>query len=542
MTYIRRNVYGGDDWAEPILWYARGVRAMQARPLADVRSWKFFAGIHGYLDWLWEFYGVKGPDDAEPSEQDRRTYFDQCQHQSWFFLPWHRGYLLALERQIRREIELLGGPHETWALPYWNYLEDGRGAIPPAFRTRSWPDGANDNPLFIEQRWGDMALAPVQMLQGDVHANPMADREFSGPGNGGSTGFGGRPTGFNWNGGDNGGCEWQPHNTVHGFVGGQHPDELTLPPPNDAFIVPGLMSLPQTAALDPIFYLHHSNIDRLWESWNFFPADKRARAINFNDWENPSGSDWREGPAASGDREFAMPNPDGSRWVFTPSEMAGWNDNLRRDDGVSALGYTYDDLTPGAAVDPDILATRVARLGLSQPEPMIAGAAMNSSKTVEMMGAGSGRVALVGTAPRRSVVRLDQLAVARLTSSLSQGAPASGLPDRVFLNLENVRSQSDVVLFRVYVGLPPGADPAQNQDHLAGAVSLFGSTLASDTAGKHGGNGITHVIEVTEILDRLHLSGELSAAEIAVDLVPVHDVPESAQVEIGNISIYRQSA
>ena len=30
----------------------------------------------------------------------------------------------------------------------------------------------------------------------------------------------------------------------------------------------GLMSDPGTAGLDPIFYLHHSNIDRMWALWN----------------------------------------------------------------------------------------------------------------------------------------------------------------------------------------------------------------------------------------------------------------------------------
>jgi hypothetical protein len=36
MTYTRRNVWDlGSDWAEPILWYARGVQAMKQRALAE---------------------------------------------------------------------------------------------------------------------------------------------------------------------------------------------------------------------------------------------------------------------------------------------------------------------------------------------------------------------------------------------------------------------------------------------------------------------------------------------------------------------------
>jgi tyrosinase len=32
------------------------------------------------------------------------------------------------------------------------------------------------------------------------------------------------------------------------------------------------MSLFETAAQDPIFWLHHSNIDRLWETWRNQPG------------------------------------------------------------------------------------------------------------------------------------------------------------------------------------------------------------------------------------------------------------------------------
>ncbi len=48
--FTRQNVYEiGDDWADPVLWYARGIKAMRARPLDDVTSWKFYGIIHGYL-------------------------------------------------------------------------------------------------------------------------------------------------------------------------------------------------------------------------------------------------------------------------------------------------------------------------------------------------------------------------------------------------------------------------------------------------------------------------------------------------------------
>ncbi len=257
---------------------------------------------------------------------------------------------MALERMIRNEIQTLGGPHDTWALPYWSYLETGRGQIPPAFRSSAWPDGADDNPLFVQQRWGPMALDPTYDPGTEISVNPMADREFSGPSNGGSTGFGGRPTSFNWLGGDNGGAEWQPHNIMHVRIGAQSlADFLPLPPPNHEVPIPGLMNDPRTAALDPIFWLHHCNIDCLWESWNSFPPGKPQ--INPNDWGNPNRANWNDGPAAQGDRAFAMPRPDGTQWAFTPGEMIGLED----------LQYDYDDLTPGPDVPTGTMLDRAPR-------------------------------------------------------------------------------------------------------------------------------------------------------------------------------------
>ena len=59
-------------------------------------------------------------------------------------------------------------------------------------------------------------------------------------------------------GGPSGNLESNPHNQVHVDVGGNSPDGQTW----------GLMSDPGIAALDPIFYLHHCNIDRMWAAWN----------------------------------------------------------------------------------------------------------------------------------------------------------------------------------------------------------------------------------------------------------------------------------
>ncbi|CAN7768819.1 hypothetical protein [Mesorhizobium sp. LjNodule214] len=50
MQYMRKNVWElGNDWAAPILWYARGVAEMKSRALAKPTSWRFLVPSTGSM-------------------------------------------------------------------------------------------------------------------------------------------------------------------------------------------------------------------------------------------------------------------------------------------------------------------------------------------------------------------------------------------------------------------------------------------------------------------------------------------------------------
>ncbi|MEO1318005.1 MAG: tyrosinase family protein [Pseudomonadota bacterium] len=90
--------------------------------------------------------------------------FNQCQHAGWFFLPWHRGYLHAFEEILGAWITSQGGPPD-WALPYWNYLNDGAAGVrdvPQEFRDPTLPDGS-PNALSDARRGPATALGPPSM-------------------------------------------------------------------------------------------------------------------------------------------------------------------------------------------------------------------------------------------------------------------------------------------------------------------------------------------------------------------------------------------
>jgi tyrosinase len=126
----------------------------------------------------------------------------------------------------------------------------------------------------------------------------------------------------------------------------------------------------------------------------------------------------------------------------------------------------------------------------------------------------------------------------KVSASLALAAETA-TSDRVFLNLENVRGLTDSTAFRVYVDLPDDATPTDHPERLAGSVALFGVRKASLADEEHAGQGLTFVLEITKIVDALHLDNALDVDALNVRIVPVRPVPEDAQVSIGRISIFR---
>jgi tyrosinase len=532
-TYTRTNAWNnGGTFNNPVLlWYAKAVGVMQSRQLNDTSSWWFFAAIHGeniaqgsFPGWGFLPSPPSVPTAPLPNPSDVDLYWDQCQHQSWYFPPWHRGYLLALEQQIRAAVVSLGGP-AAWALPYWNYFgPNNQFEMPPAFAEQNLPDNGGPNPLYVAARYGPDSDENIYIpTPVGINQHPTDPNFVAGPvledcmsndiytGSDAATpppGFGGPQTDplFWHGGGTSGNLEGNPHNLVHVYVGSGSQAPLGG---NE-----GLMSDPDIAALDPIFYLHHANIDRMWAVWNIAN-------------ENSNDNAWLQGPQPP-EREFAMPLPGGS-WVYTPSQMSDLNQ----------LNYTYDDLQPPAPVAP--LMERLVRLGV--PEEAAATAAeevapMITGKEIELVGA-SPKALKLGTTGARTTVQLDSNVRNKIAASLASVAETKN-PDRVLLELENVRGQRDAYVLSAYVNLPPGESPGEHPELLAGSAALFGLRKASQPDGKHGGQGLNLVIDITKIIDDLHLRDALDTDSLNVSIVPQRPIDDAAQITVGRVNIYRQ--
>jgi len=217
------------------------------------------------------------------------------------FLLWHRMYIWYLEKIVR---ELSG--KKDFALPYWNYgsistidnimakeIRDKSGSLFTAARytvlNNGKPIPAND-------------LTQIQLSLNELKTNPS----FTG-----SAGF-------------SKSLEIAPHGFMHDLIGGEYAN------PSESYYneiyqekMSGLMANVPSAGFDPVFWLHHSMIDRIWESWDVSIYGERPtlEQLKANPWPY----------------EFIA--PDGKHITYTMEEVYKI---------VFNLDYKYDNLLYGS--------------------------------------------------------------------------------------------------------------------------------------------------------------------------------------------------
>ena len=292
--YRRYNVMS-DRGKRALASYAKGVAAMLKLPPNHAQNWFHNAFVH-LMD---------------------------CPHGNWWFYPWHRGYLGYFEETIRN----LSGD-DSFAIPYWDWttlpeipslMFDGLltpadkafepytrnlavftsfaqpsltsywDTLTPAQRTQLnicgykqfdllWNDvtGYDPNQTNPGGVSGNMAYANTCGSRYLTRDNPKLDAktaynvspfviysgltptEFYNPEVSLSFSSAKTPS-HNTPPGQNSFSvlEGLPHNKVHNYIGGVGPVDPGPYGNMTNFLSP----------VDPIFFLHHSNMDRLWDVW-----------------------------------------------------------------------------------------------------------------------------------------------------------------------------------------------------------------------------------------------------------------------------------
>jgi tyrosinase len=469
---VRQNIQQFAQDPQKVAALRAGVGKMKARSQAsrdDPLGWFYWAAVHGT------------PDDPGSLQdiynQCEHTPFQQIPFQPRFiaehFISWHRPFLFFFEATLKRAAQE-AGVTTAFELPYWNWYADGN--MPTIFtegdETTNPLKHARENEALDSSALDQSAFAQSDLLPPSI---PEWRQSFAVP------------------------FELDPHGAVHDLIGRD-------------------MGNIQTSAIDPIFWLHHANIDRLWTVW--------SKVAGHN---NPApASTWAQ-------RVFKYDQA--GQLTQTAGAVV---------DSQASLNYRYDDEAPlpGGPVAP--VAGPMAQVQGSPPTAAAAPAATSTSATATVsstssLSLGSRSVAVDLSLPPAAQTQLHTFAA----SSTPSG---SGGVTGAWLVLENVEIGPDGrnggFSFSIKAMLPDGSRQVK-----LGQLGTFTwpSATSAQGAHDHGRAPIALTIPLKDVLGQLGVS---NPADLAKGLRVVFEAahrekagsPTPQFIKIGSISIKTTTA
>ncbi|MGH8086422.1 MAG: tyrosinase family protein [Lysobacter sp.] len=463
-TLLIRHDASSAAGLEMLRIYADAVAAMHQRGDGDPLSWvwqHYTHFVNGSTTKAAEITRIFG---SAPSARSALAgeMWNTCQSHAGqnanHFLPWHRMYVLFFENIIR---QVSGRPDFT--LPYWNYTSNDpalRGVVPEAFRL------PNDPVYGILYRPDRIRLAnrgqPIHKNQpGDAMDIGVAMAKASYSSAGGVQGF----------------CraiDSGIHGKIHVLVGNRY----------------NMGKVPY-AARDPLFWVHHANIDRMWASWNR------------NGGVNPATPAWAR-------RQFVFADTQGQR---VSTELRAYFD-------MESLGYSYDDFIPAPA------SARAASLARQ---------ATTSSSAADLVA--RARPMDLGNRATRTTLR----PIAGTPQTEVLGLATAGRSRRTYLILKDLHAwDQPEVLYHVY--LTP-RDGTLGPDNFVGSINFFDAEFHD-----HGGSRLDEALgenffsfDVTDILLRIAGRRHRGARDaLLVAFVPGGRPRADARPLVASIELVRQ--
>ena len=239
--------------------------AMFELPPEDENSFEKIAGLHGQP---WPSY---------------------CIHGFPGFLTWHRAYMEVFEKALQCCC------NQSISLPFWDWSSGPSTGVPSACSTATYVHRDGDtvpNPLYA---------GPLPAFAGGgmtARSSAIDTTPFDNAATGAQNALN-KATFSIFQSSLSG-----PHGLVHVTVGGQ------------------MGSVPY-AGFDPIFFLNHSNVDRIWAQWQnthpgSLPADEAS--LELDPFNKPYSSDWKTGA------DFATTDQLGYRYTNFCYVLPNWWD------------------------------------------------------------------------------------------------------------------------------------------------------------------------------------------------------------------------
>ncbi|WP_051340840.1 tyrosinase family protein [Azospirillum halopraeferens] len=441
-----------------------------------------------------EIYGLNPSGPAAEWKKAALACWSTCPHGSAYFLPWHRWYMYYFEQVIRAVTN-----RPDFALPYWDYAanESTTLQLPAAFQNPQSPlyesirgNGFTDplNLVSQTQPMNDNGYLGYALVEYD---GSLVATEYFLADTGDTLFFPPTPGWYAY--GYTGRTETQPHDNVHDGVG-------------------GLMGNVPTAARDPIFYMHHCQIDHLWASWQSYPGND---TINF---------------APAGQGTDARPTQaDWDATVFAFVDGTGALVTATAPGAVDYRGlYGYDGLAPKPG--DKAVAVAAAAAGVVRAAAPGGGAPLAATAGV-----------VVG--PGGTTLTLDPAAPA--AAGLPRALGSTAAPGTLLLKDVVLETRPPAPLY-VFVNLPQGAVAEVGGPNYVGPVNLFKLEPAGGQPqgghGSHGGHGaaaVTYSYDVAEVLRAQRAAGTWSGGPITVTITTAGAVPspDAVYLRIGAVEL-----
>lgn len=477
----------------------RGVRAMKRRAPSDPLSWFYQAAIHGVTENMVKIAAVRDPNIANV---DQKKVWNQCPHfgqESANFLPWHRAYTHHFERILRAHT---GEPR--FSLPYWDYSRPENYRFPREFgiSTLDQPlDGDTTNPLHHSERniyftdwehWSGNNLPYSQLTPEAVDWTPAREATvFFGKTE--RDGLGGAV--YDTDTSTRGRLESFPHDPIHRLVGGLIP-QPPLPNPDDPAnpieqpATAGGMAFPPTAGFDPIFCVHHSNLDRLWVEWSCMP-----------------GKTWGDFPQQAWFDE--------KPWTFFDIKVE--NGVLMPVEVMRPRKQYFDHRALGIAFKSEDL----GKTPLALPDPIPAPAPTPPQTLLLASVAASSRVS--GILPERIAVA-PAAAQLQLTIDRLKGAVPPTRPQRILMRVTNVNLDTvNATGFDVHLVASTNVKPKRSDPSFVGSIALFRHDGHAGSGPSHHGHGratTKRPSDTFDVTDALAAAGATDPARMQVIVVP----------------------
>jgi hypothetical protein len=445
--------------------FRNAVFVMKTANLADPTSvafrssWNYWGNMHGYfgpqsrfgtiMGWV-TFRGIdltvwgpyfQGVTNDVPPDATAKDVWSQCQHSSRaagitkFFFPWHRLYLLYFEKVLQKAAN-----DPSLRLPYWDYTDPASVAMPAEFMTPTYTNANGDvlaNPLFEFRRMPGWLAPPFSTLDPVVtnvdKALSKIDLLLDSVDKSGNVVPGYQST-----------IEQEPHGSVHCAV-------MDCPTP--------VMGAVPYSANDPIFWIHHANIDRLWDCWT-----------SVSGHANPT------------DAPFL-----GQAFTYV-------------DENGTEVTKTVDDIIGGGMVD--YVYEKASNCARAVPVVLAASAAQLSAKQVRSARQALAKPVILGSA---SSVTIDA-ATTKASISLPADGSRAQPRDLALRTQSDVALKTQLVLRGIHYAKHPGVifkvflerkdDPSKRA--FVGAFSFFMPLDDSDAEHHDGSSKLDRVFDVTD--------------------------------------------